>query len=52
MPEGPGKGQVANLKVMLDKYYRMRGWDRNGIPTKRTLAELGLADVAAQLKIR
>jgi aldehyde:ferredoxin oxidoreductase len=52
MPEGPGKGQVANLKVMLDEYYRMRGWDRNGIPTKRTLAELGLADVAAQLKIR
>ena len=51
MPEGPGKGQVANLKVMLDEYYKMRGWNRNGVPTKRTLTELGLADVAKKLRL-
>jgi aldehyde:ferredoxin oxidoreductase len=26
----------------LDEYYRMRGWDENGVPTKRTLKRLGL----------
>jgi aldehyde:ferredoxin oxidoreductase len=50
MPEGPGKGQVANLELMLREYYEFRGWDRRGIPTKRTLTELGLSDVAEELK--
>jgi aldehyde:ferredoxin oxidoreductase len=50
MPEGPGKGQVANLKAMLDEYYRMRGWTKRGILRKRTLIELGLSDVAKELE--
>jgi aldehyde:ferredoxin oxidoreductase len=50
MPEGPGKGQVANLELMLREYYELRGWDRRGIPTKRTLTKLGLSDVVAELK--
>lgn len=50
MPEGPGKGQVANLEVMLREYYSLRKWDADGKPTERTLTELGLADVAAELK--
>ena len=50
MPEGPGKGQVANLAVMLKEYYQLRKWRANGKPTKAVLSELGLADVAAELK--
>lgn len=42
MPEGPGKGQVVNLDIMLNEYYKLRGWDENGIPTKDTLVQLGL----------
>jgi aldehyde:ferredoxin oxidoreductase len=29
----------------LDEYYRMRGWDENGVPTERTLKRLGLANL-------
>jgi aldehyde:ferredoxin oxidoreductase len=43
MPEGPSKGQVVRLGKMLPEYYRVRGWDKNGIPTAEKLAELGLA---------
>jgi aldehyde:ferredoxin oxidoreductase len=35
---------------MLQKYYKKRGWDERGIPTKSTLKRLGLDDVAKQLK--
>ena len=53
MPDGPGKGQVVNLDRMLDEYYELRGWDRNGIPRKDKLLELDLADVEEEIsKIR
>jgi len=42
MPEGPSKGMVAHLEELLDDYYSHRGWDKNGIPTKEKLAELGI----------
>ncbi|MFX1303271.1 MAG: aldehyde ferredoxin oxidoreductase family protein [Promethearchaeota archaeon] len=42
MPEGPAKGQTVNLDPLLDAYYQIRGWDKNGIPTKEKLKELGL----------
>jgi aldehyde:ferredoxin oxidoreductase len=32
----------AEFEKMLDEYYRLHGWDGNGIPTKRTLRKLGL----------
>jgi len=34
---------------MLQLYYSKRGWDKRGIPTKSTLAKLGLKDVAQEL---
>jgi aldehyde:ferredoxin oxidoreductase len=40
---GPTKGQVVELDKMLDEYYRARGWDNEGRPTRRTLERLGLA---------
>ncbi len=27
---------------LLDNYYELRGWDKNGVPTKETLKSLGL----------
>jgi aldehyde:ferredoxin oxidoreductase len=35
---------------MLDDYYRLRGWDENGIPTREKLKSLGLDDVADVLE--
>ena len=34
---------------MLDEYYKKRGWDENGIPTKEKLEELGLGDYVKYL---
>jgi aldehyde:ferredoxin oxidoreductase len=37
------KEQVVHLSRMLPEYYRLRGWDAQGIPTKEKLLQLGLA---------
>jgi len=39
---GPSKGLVNRLGEMLPEYYKLRGWDASGVPTKNTLAGLGL----------
>ncbi|MEM2319414.1 MAG: aldehyde ferredoxin oxidoreductase C-terminal domain-containing protein, partial [Candidatus Bathyarchaeia archaeon] len=39
-------------EAMLQMYYRKRGWDERGIPTKATLSLLGLKDVAGELEKR
>jgi len=44
VPSGPTAGQVVDLDAMLDEYYRSRGWDQNGVPTRRKLAQLGLEE--------
>jgi len=50
MPEGPGKGQVVELEVMLREYYEYRGLDwETGWPKRAKLEELGLGDVADEL---
>jgi len=46
IPDGPARGRYCSQKdldTMLDRYYAMRGWDQNGIPTTEKLAELCLA---------
>lgn len=43
MPDGPAKGLVCRLEEMLDAYYSIRGWSRDGKPTQETLERLGLA---------
>lgn len=40
--EGPSKGEVARLDVMLPEYYNLRGWTAEGIPTEETKEKLGL----------
>ena len=53
MPTGPAKGQVVNLEPMLREYYQVRKYDwKTGYPTKKELEEVGLADVARELKKR
>ncbi len=41
-PTGTAKGKVSELDKMLPEYYRERGWTPEGVPTKETLAKLGL----------
>jgi aldehyde:ferredoxin oxidoreductase len=43
--DGPSKGWVVQLEPMLKEYYRTRGWDEDGVPTSRKLADLGLANL-------
>ncbi|HUL31566.1 MAG TPA: aldehyde ferredoxin oxidoreductase C-terminal domain-containing protein, partial [Thermodesulfobacteriota bacterium] len=42
MPSGPAKGKVAQLGKMLPEYYELRGWDKESVPTKERLKDLGL----------
>ncbi len=42
---GAGAGKVVEMDKMLPEYYRLRGWDVEGIPTTATLKRLGLADL-------
>jgi aldehyde:ferredoxin oxidoreductase len=52
LTKGPFKGAKldrAKYEVMLQAYYRKRGWDERGIPTETTLKKLGLENVAEQL---
>jgi len=43
IPEGPAKGMVGKLHEMLPEYYKLRGWDPMGVPSKAKLKELALA---------
>jgi aldehyde:ferredoxin oxidoreductase len=40
-PEDPRRRAVP-LEPMLDRYYRIRGFDPEGVPTPETLEELGI----------
>jgi len=45
IPEGPSAGMYCppeELDAMLDAYYVLRGWSRDGVPTPAQLASLGL----------
>lgn len=42
LPSGPAKGKVAQLYDMLDEYYTLRGWDKEGVPTAEKCKELNL----------
>jgi len=39
---GPAKGLVNGIDKMRPEYYKARGWSAEGVPTKETLARLGL----------
>ena len=53
LPEGPKKGAIFSpeeMKKVQDDYYAYYGWDDNGIPTEKTLKELGLEFAIEGLK--
>jgi len=37
-------GQIEDFDAMLDRYYELRGWSDDGIPTEETLHRLGLEE--------
>jgi aldehyde:ferredoxin oxidoreductase len=39
---GSSRHRRVQLEAMLDDYYAVRGWDMNGMPLPKTLADLGL----------
>ncbi|MBA7687504.1 hypothetical protein ES703_95967 [subsurface metagenome] len=43
--KGKAEGQVVRLAEMLPDYYKLRGWDRNGILTLGKIAQLGLSQM-------
>ena len=52
IPSGPSKGMYSppeEFNSLLDEYYKMRGWDKNGTPTPEKLKELGLDEVIKDL---
>ena len=42
LEKGPNKGNTFPMDYLLKDYYRVRGWDEKGIPTKETIKRLGL----------
>jgi aldehyde:ferredoxin oxidoreductase len=40
--EGGKPNSIVRLAPMLKKYYRIRGWDGHGAPTRKQLKKLGL----------
>jgi aldehyde:ferredoxin oxidoreductase len=53
LPSGPYKGKAAKKAAVEKykmKYYTAAGWDKDGVPTSRTLKELGLEDVDLRLE--
>jgi len=48
--QNPGnKKSRVPLQKMLPGYYKLRGWDRNGVPTRRTLKKLKI-NVSSQAR--
>ena len=52
-PEDHWKKRFPELEAkLLDEYYKFKGWNKEGIPTKETLDELGLDYVSEDLEQR
>jgi aldehyde:ferredoxin oxidoreductase len=53
--DGPAKGSVVTadeLNLMLDDYYQARGYDKQGIPTKAKLEQLGLENYVSIIETK
>jgi aldehyde:ferredoxin oxidoreductase len=44
LASGGTRGNIFDLGAMLDEYYSVRGWNKQGIPTEGKLIELGLEE--------
>jgi aldehyde:ferredoxin oxidoreductase len=43
-PEPIGQGQLYDFDAMLDRYYTLRGWTKNGVPSAETIRRVGLEE--------
>jgi len=53
LPSGPYKGRMPDRKRFEEdrlEYYRLVGWDENGVPKPETLRKLGLREVEIKLR--
>ena len=53
LKQGPTKGVYVkreDLDKMISEFYKLYGWDENGIPREETLRKLGLEDVLESLR--
>jgi len=51
--EGVAKGSFVSqedLDLLLDDYYEVRGWTKDGIPTVEKLSEIGMEDLVYLVK--
>lgn len=51
IPDGPNEGHLLKLEEidsLLDQFYEARSWDKDGMPQKSKLKELGLGNVAEE----
>jgi aldehyde:ferredoxin oxidoreductase len=44
LSEGLVKNKSLTIDAMLEAYYKYRGWDQDGIPTKNKLIELQISE--------
>jgi aldehyde:ferredoxin oxidoreductase len=44
-------GLIHDWDAMLDRYYRLRGWDKDGRPTQEVLQRLDLPEVAGDVPL-
>jgi aldehyde:ferredoxin oxidoreductase len=52
LPKGPLKGKHLDMikyDKLLSSYYEKRGWDKRGIPTEKTMKDLGLTEESEDL---
>jgi aldehyde:ferredoxin oxidoreductase len=45
-PEPVYVGVLRDFEAMLDRYYRLRGWDEDGVPTPETIQRLSRSKIA------
>jgi aldehyde:ferredoxin oxidoreductase len=51
--DAAGEGQIVReMEQFLDRYYELRGWNEDGNPTAKKLAELGLAEMTKDISSR
>ena len=54
IPKGPSEGHKISrqkFEEAIDIYYELRGWSKDGVPTKKKLMDLGLEKAAQEIGI-
>ena len=51
-PQMPSNLNPDKFNKNIDRFYELRGWNKEGIPTKKELEELGLTYVVQEFERR